>query len=331
MSMTDQHTTGDVVTLSVDLQQTLVSLVEPGQPCVTVPPSSAHCGSAWVYEAVPSTSSVPTFSKHRGNTTLPLASTSPGFDSSSPVTFFWLKNQLTGKYLSAVYKDVTESGDTTSDGKGDVGSTLFTLGAAADTGQDALMCALVSLEAGQGAQANTVLVWLNAQDTMPKALCVDSGSAVRVYAFPPACFSVPGLGGYPCPMAWQACSATTGYCFDASLVKTAVSSSTTSYPTSALAFPNCSSRRLAGVFAAPSTLVAPVCNPAGTNTKSGAVGNTAADEAESTMWTTIMYISIGVFFLLFVLVATVLYYHTHRHVKAAVNAAVRTHVAHATA
>ena len=237
-------TTTEFMALSVALGQAVLQYSGPAVPLRLVDATDKACAGMWIKEPVPTGSSVPQFDPTatvQGGVqeTLPLASGSP-----TTLDFFYLRNRSSGTYLSALYTKPGNMAPAES-------STLFTLGADATSPTDdgGLVCATITLAAEQGAQVNTLLVWQGADDIEPKALCMSSGTALRVYAFPIPCTS-PNGSPANCKLAWQACNPSSGYCFDASLLST---SGAVQQPPAVppLAFPNCTTRSLLAVTAVP--------------------------------------------------------------------------------
>lgn len=226
------------VVISTDLNQALLSYAQPNQPCVLLPATHTSCGSLWEKES------------HAGATPrlhapLSLVPGTPGTEG-HPLVMFRMKNVASGQYLAPQYVANTSMSDSSTNA-----STMFIV-QANGTKTDALLCALVQIQADQGLQTNTLLVWLNADDPEPKALCMGSGSAMRVYADPIPCAGDAGVSA--CGLTWQACNPASGYCFDAAWVRHMASTPPTdAIQVSQLAFPNCPSRRVAGVFEAPFT------------------------------------------------------------------------------
>lgn len=255
------------VCISVDLGGTVATWMNSGGPLLLLPATDNACGALWTAEPLPATTPPPTWSTTStiaGVTqTLPVAST-------DAPAFFLLKNKASHTYLSALYPSTSTSASSASasasSSSGDA-TTLFQLAANATAQNDALICGLVVLHEGQGAQANTLLVWLDAADEEPKAICMSSAGAVRAYAFPQPCFE--GATGADCDLRWQACNTQTGYCADAVLLSSAEKTPPTLAPPLPLAFPNCVGRRLAGVF-----------SPTGTTTTTTTCLTTAQLKAE---------------------------------------------------
>lgn len=234
------------------------------------PTATSACPQQWTKVDIAAGNSPPftqSYTTQSGTSvSLPLQAGSAGAAGGSPVEFFHLRHAQTGKYMAAQYSTVHQPPLDA--------STAFTIVATAHSTADALICAAVELDAGEGAQENTLLVWLNKHDTEPKALCLGTGSAVRCYAFPPQCFH--NASGRACALSWQTCNPTTGYCDDTSAVTPQAPSGSSSPPpiptpsspiaTSGLVFPNCTSRRLAGLFAisSPSTCPAVAASPSNT-------------------------------------------------------------------
>ena len=232
------------VTVSVDLNQSLLTYLHSAQPCTLNPASHKACGSLWVKEAYSGTQ--PPIDIHN----LPLQNDSPGTTGNS-LSFFLLKNHESGEYMAPLYVHATATQGTLDDA-----TTMFIVQANGSK-DDALICAMIQLQSDQGTQANTLLVWLNEHDTQPKALCMGSGSAMRVYARPQPCANDSSI--LACSLTWQACNTMTGYCFDAAFLNGKTNTSPSgAIQQSNLAFPNCVSRRLAGVFPAAYS----VCNNA---------------------------------------------------------------------
>ena len=211
---------------------------------------------------------------------------------SSPVQtvdYFYLKH-ANGKYLSPLFPKLTSSSSTA--------TTAFALGADAEDTTHALICATVQLASSQGAQHNTLLVWINAHDPHPKAICMDTGMPLRVYFQPAACTTT-------CEHAWQACNPTTLHCDDAHRVsRTKTTASTAASSPSDLAFPNCVSRQLIAL-----TEVSASCqhadNSASNASQASSSSSPSSDsDGTSSFKTALLYIEIAVAALLVIVSAS---------------------------
>lgn len=117
----------------------------------------------------------------------------------------------------------------------------------------------------QALPSSPLLLFFDAADTAPKALCSSSTAPHRVYLDPMACGTL--VGGLRCPLSWQACNWYTGYCTDASLAPKPPSASQGTIPPvptpdpkyGTLAFPNCTTRML--VTLTSTTATAATCVP----------------------------------------------------------------------
>lgn len=273
------------------------------------------CASQWV--KVPrSVQQMPTLPTHfsRNGSSIPIPF-GEGFDPNT-LEFFTLQNKQYKTYLSAYYPP-RSPGTTT-----EMVSTSFVAGTTASS-TDALICAAIPLEFSLE-KSPVLFVWLNEHDNNPKGLCANSGSAVRAYMSPPACFGVEA-GGNACEFSWQVCNYTTGFCGDATTVSSKDATVKSPIVQSVSLFPNCAPSTVteSGDNDIPVQLqyvpilhLVPISDSSSTCTApSTQAATTATDRAHTYEYVRIVGICIAV--VCFIVVAVIMIIHTkhvHKHV-----------------
>jgi len=162
--------------------------------------SENRCSSYFIKEPVPS-SDVP-------QSTRDAIGTANGF-------FFLQSRSAPGTYLAATFQQNPGAAST------DV-TTAFTVAAATQNKDDAMLFFQKSYGIEQGLPVDTLLGFFRTSqvgmgpdgDPNVKAFCITTTGPFRVYETPIRCGNSYSLTD--CPLDWQACNYTTGYCFDSS-------------------------------------------------------------------------------------------------------------------